>query len=78
MLVITSLVSISGESKRLDKPNNKVSVIGGGDLGMATVMSILSKVYVEGGALTFHILQFRISMYNSIVDGTFFFCIRPV
>ncbi|XP_045892607.1 ubiquitin-conjugating enzyme E2 variant 3 isoform X1 [Micropterus dolomieu] len=30
-----------------DKPTNKVSVIGGGDLGMASVMSILSKCEVD-------------------------------
>uniref|UniRef100_A0A8C3B2Z1 UEV and lactate/malate dehyrogenase domains n=1 Tax=Cyclopterus lumpus TaxID=8103 RepID=A0A8C3B2Z1_CYCLU len=47
VLLLTSLVSISGESRHPDKPNNKVSVIGGGDLGMATVMSILSKCKVD-------------------------------
>ncbi|XP_068459107.1 ubiquitin-conjugating enzyme E2 variant 3 [Clinocottus analis] len=36
-----------GGSKHPDQPNNKVSVIGGGDLGMATVMSILSKCKVD-------------------------------
>lgn len=37
-------MSISGGAKHHDQPINKVSVIGGGDLGMATVMGILSKV----------------------------------
>lgn len=35
---------ILGGSKHHEKRVNKVSVIGGGDLGMASVMSILSKV----------------------------------
>lgn len=37
-------MSVSGGSRHHGKRVNKVSVIGGGDLGMASVMSILSKV----------------------------------
>ncbi|XP_061078200.1 ubiquitin-conjugating enzyme E2 variant 3 [Conger conger] len=36
-----------GESAKPDRPINKVTVIGGGDLGMATVMSLLAKGSVD-------------------------------
>lgn len=42
--VLAELVFIPGGSTQPSKRVNKVSVIGGGDLGMASVMSILSKV----------------------------------
>lgn len=42
--VSPQLLSFSGSVRQQDKTVNKVSVIGGGDLGMASVMSILSKV----------------------------------
>ncbi|XP_068578597.1 ubiquitin-conjugating enzyme E2 variant 3 isoform X1 [Cebidichthys violaceus] len=48
LLAFVSNIQINdGGSRRLDQPNNKVSVIGGGDLGMASVMSILSKCKVD-------------------------------
>lgn len=37
-------MSVPGGINHHDQPINKVSVIGGGDLGMASVMSILAKV----------------------------------
>lgn len=47
---------ISGGSRHDSKRVNKVSVIGGGDLGMASVMSILSKVLYIFNVLHFTIL----------------------
>lgn len=48
LLTFVSNVQISDGGKRHHaQPTNKVSVIGGGDLGMASVMSILSKCKVD-------------------------------
>ncbi|XP_008291901.1 ubiquitin-conjugating enzyme E2 variant 3 [Stegastes partitus] len=48
LLAFVSNFHISdGGIRHHDQPINKVSVIGGGDLGMASVMSILSKCKVE-------------------------------
>ncbi|XP_059190650.1 ubiquitin-conjugating enzyme E2 variant 3 isoform X2 [Centropristis striata] len=44
---VSNLNLNDGGSRHHDHPNNKVSVIGGGDLGMASVMSILSKCKVD-------------------------------
>uniref|UniRef100_A0A671XT07 Ubiquitin-conjugating enzyme E2 variant 3-like n=1 Tax=Sparus aurata TaxID=8175 RepID=A0A671XT07_SPAAU len=44
---LSYLMSISGGSRHHDQQLNKVTVIGGGDLGMASVMSILSKCKVD-------------------------------
>lgn len=43
MPILSKSLPFSGGARPQDK-QNKVSVIGGGDLGMASVMSILSKV----------------------------------
>ncbi|XP_074488334.1 ubiquitin-conjugating enzyme E2 variant 3 [Sebastes fasciatus] len=47
LLTFVSNLQINDGGSRHDQPSNKVSVIGGGDLGMATVMSILSKCKVD-------------------------------
>ncbi|XP_030587675.1 ubiquitin-conjugating enzyme E2 variant 3 isoform X2 [Archocentrus centrarchus] len=48
LLAFVSNFQISdGGTRHHDQPTNKVSVIGGGDLGMASVMSILSKCKVD-------------------------------
>ncbi|KAM9351964.1 ubiquitin-conjugating enzyme E2 variant 3 [Symphorus nematophorus] len=44
---VSNLQINDGGIRHHDQPNNKVSVIGGGDLGMAAVMSILSKCKVD-------------------------------
>lgn len=41
---MAQVISVSGGIRPQDQLINKVSVIGGGDLGMASVMSILAKV----------------------------------
>ncbi|XP_030646553.1 ubiquitin-conjugating enzyme E2 variant 3 [Chanos chanos] len=47
LLAFVSNLQISERGNRLDQPVNKVTVIGGGDLGMATVMSIMAKGSVD-------------------------------
>ncbi|KAJ3596086.1 hypothetical protein NHX12_002495 [Muraenolepis orangiensis] len=47
LLASISNIQIEGEERHHDHPVNKVSVIGGGDLGMATIMSILAKGIVD-------------------------------
>ncbi|XP_060892520.1 ubiquitin-conjugating enzyme E2 variant 3 [Labrus mixtus] len=44
---VSNLQINDGGSRNHHQLNNKVSVVGGGDLGMATVMSILSKCQVD-------------------------------
>ncbi|KAK0138353.1 Ubiquitin-conjugating enzyme E2 variant 3 [Merluccius polli] len=47
LLASISNIQSEGEQRHHDQPINKVSVIGGGDLGMATIMSILAKGIVD-------------------------------
>ncbi|XP_042352351.1 ubiquitin-conjugating enzyme E2 variant 3 isoform X2 [Plectropomus leopardus] len=47
LLAFVSNLQINDGGSRHDRPNYKVSVIGGGDLGMASVMSIVSKCKVD-------------------------------
>ncbi|CAL8260565.1 unnamed protein product [Merluccius merluccius] len=47
LLASISNIQSEGEQRHHDQPVNKVSVIGGGDLGMATIMSILAKGIVD-------------------------------
>ncbi|XP_042372729.1 ubiquitin-conjugating enzyme E2 variant 3-like isoform X2 [Plectropomus leopardus] len=51
LLAFVSNLQINDGGSRHDRPNYKVSVIGGGDLGMASVMSIVSKVNYMSGVL---------------------------
>ncbi|XP_029289344.1 ubiquitin-conjugating enzyme E2 variant 3 [Cottoperca gobio] len=47
LLAFVSNIQINDDGSRHVQPINKVSVVGGGDLGMASMMSILSKCKVD-------------------------------
>lgn len=69
-------MSISGGSRHHDQQLNKVTVIGGGDLGMASVMSILSKVITFLNCMSGSFIQMVlvwIKMSNSLIQMLIFF-----
>ncbi len=78
-------MSVSGAIRPHDQLINKVSVIGGGDLGMASVMSILSKVitFCDVSGIVIDIeyytsLNSNVIFLYSIADYIFFSYLRPV
>lgn len=69
-------MSISGGSRHHDQQLNKVTVIGGGDLGMASVMSILSKVITFLNCMSGSFIQMVlvwIKVSNSLIQMLIFF-----
>lgn len=69
-------MSISGGSRHHDQQLNKVTVIGGGDLGMASVMSILSKVITFLNCMSGSFIQtvlVWIKVSNSLIQMLIFF-----
>ena len=63
-------MSVSGSSRYHDQLINKVSVIGGGDLGMASVMSILSKV-IYGKDFNWYFMLYHIELKCQILIFVF-------
>ncbi|KAG7268662.1 hypothetical protein CRUP_018373, partial [Coryphaenoides rupestris] len=60
LLASISSIQNEGGAQHHNKTINKVSVIGGGDLGMATIMSILAKTYAS-------VVQTNVDMYRGII-----------